>query len=368
MTGSRVCRYVAATCLWVLTAAPVGAATVTIAWDANPEPDVTGYQVCASTQPGVCNATVGGVGNRLNWTFAGLANNVQYYFLVRAQSATGVSPWAQVPFATPVLPPPGSEQTRSDFNADGYYDILWQHQSNGQVLAWHMFGAQQLTWRFLSPGTVAPGWRIKGSGDINRDGKSDLVWHHSQTGDVSYWLLDGVMMWAFGSFSFPRVDTTWNLVSVRDMNGDANADLLWHNLSSGQLVVWFLNGGTVTGWSFLSPSTIADTRWKAKGAGDFTGDGRADIVWHNEVTGELGVWEMNGVTAVGFHTFSPAAAAPPWKIVGIGDSNRDGQTDILWQHDTNGEVILWVMNGRALSTWWDLTTSPSSVWKVVGPR
>ena len=28
--------------------------------------------------------------------------------------------------------------------------------------------------------------------DTNHDGKADLVWRHSQTGDVAVWLMDGV--------------------------------------------------------------------------------------------------------------------------------------------------------------------------------
>jgi hypothetical protein len=369
MTGSRVCLCLAATCLWVLMAAPVGAATVTIAWDANPEPDVAGYQVCASTQPGVCNTTPASIGNRLSWTFAGLADNFQYYFMVRAQSATAFGPWAQITHATPALPPPGSEQTRSDFNGDGYLDLLWQHRTNGQILAWHMFGSQVRTWRFLSPGQVAAGWKIKGAGDINRDGESDLIWHHEGTGDVSYWLMDGVLMWASGGFTFPRVDPSWNLVSVRDINGDGNADLVWHHLPTGQLVVWYLNGATVINWSFLNPWQAADTNWKARGMGDFTGDGRPDIVWHNEVTGDLSLWEMNGATAVNFHTFFPGRVAPPWKIVTVGDSNRDGQTDILWQNEATGQCILWTMSGRSMTAWWYLSVASTDPnWKVAGPR
>jgi hypothetical protein len=35
------------------------------------------------------------------------------------------------------------------------------------------------------------GWQIVGVGDVNADGKADLVWHHSTTGAVLVWLLDG---------------------------------------------------------------------------------------------------------------------------------------------------------------------------------
>jgi hypothetical protein len=34
-------------------------------------------------------------------------------------------------------------------------------------------------------------WQIAGVGDLDGDGKADLIWRHSQTGDVSAWLMDG---------------------------------------------------------------------------------------------------------------------------------------------------------------------------------
>ena len=35
---------------------------------------------------------------------------------------------------------------------------------------------------------------------------------------------------------------------------------------------------------------------------------------------------------------------PAWQIVGRGDYNGDGFADILWRH-TSGELAMWFMNG-----------------------
>ncbi len=42
------------------------------------------------------------------------------------------------------------------------------------------------------------------------------------------------------------------------------------------------------------------TDWRIAGTGDFNGDGHLDIVWENKVTGERGMWLMNGVTVIGW--------------------------------------------------------------------
>ena len=90
MSVSKIVRSLAWMFLLLAIAAPVHAATVTLAWDQNPEPNVTNYNVFVRTQSGAFGAGIP-VGNRLNWTFTGLQNNVQYVFAVQAQSPAGMS-------------------------------------------------------------------------------------------------------------------------------------------------------------------------------------------------------------------------------------------------------------------------------------
>jgi hypothetical protein len=81
-------RVIAITILWLLTALPLEAATLT--WDRNPEPDVTGYVVSYGTQSGQHTTQVN-VGNVLTFSLTPPAGQT-YYVVVQAYNATGSSP------------------------------------------------------------------------------------------------------------------------------------------------------------------------------------------------------------------------------------------------------------------------------------
>jgi FG-GAP-like repeat len=81
-----------------------------------------------------------------------------------------------------------------------------------------------------------------------------------------------------------------------DFNGDGQADILWQNSSTGDRVIWLMNGTTYAGQVNLP--TIP-TYWSIAGSNDFNGDGQADILWQNSLTGDRVIWLMNGTTYAG---------------------------------------------------------------------
>ena len=86
--------------------------------------------------------------------------------------------------------------------------------------------------------------------------------------------------------------------------------------------------------------SAARSTWSIAGVGDFNGDGKSDILWH-DTSGNVGIWDMNDSQIL--KTASIASAPSNWSIAGVGDFNGDGKSDILW-HDTSGNVGIWDMN------------------------
>jgi len=91
-TVSSVAKFILYICLinlcfgaWV---APAMAADVTLQWNANSEPDLSGYKLHYGTSAGVYTTSVN-VGNVTTRTVSGLSNNTRYYFAVTAYDSSG---------------------------------------------------------------------------------------------------------------------------------------------------------------------------------------------------------------------------------------------------------------------------------------
>ena len=145
------------------------------------------------------------------------------------------------------------------------------------------------------------------------------------------------------------VDSAWLVAAAADFSGDGRADILWRHPATGTTSLWVMNGPVrVSG----APVGVIDASWSVVGAADFTGDLRADILWRQTATGATSLWEMNGALKV---SGGPVGMVDPsWSVVGVSDFTGDLRADILWRQPSTGAVTLWEMNGRtkAPEAWW----------------
>ncbi|HTP65484.1 MAG TPA: glycoside hydrolase family 44 protein [Geobacteraceae bacterium] len=249
----------------------------------------------------------------------------------------------------------GSMVIQGDFNNDGKPDILWQNSVTGDLAVWYMNGLNMTGVGMLNPSKPgAPNWNLVDTGDFNGDGKSDILWQNSVTGDLVVWYMDGVNLTGTATLNPANAgagNIAWKAIAIGNFGGPSGNDILWQNSSTEDMAVWYMNGTTMTGAVLLNPSKPGAANWKFVGLGDFNNDGNTDILWQNSVSGDLAVWYMNGVTMTGAVLLNPqnSGAGTNWRAVSVGDYNNDGKSDILWQNSTTGDAVVWFMNGINLT-------------------
>lgn len=246
--------------------------------------------------------------------------------------------------------------TRKDFNKDGRADLLWHNGTTGTTQVWFMSGTSMASQASIDPRYSVPdssGWRLISNGDLNQDGKTDLLWHNGSTGATQAWFMDGVTMFSQAAvdprYSVPD-SSGWVLSATGDLNYDGKVDLLWHHGGTGVTQVWFMDGVTMASQTAVDPRyrRLGASGWRLSGTGDFNYDGKVDLLWHNGISGATQVWYMDGSTVVSEVAVDPRYSVPDssgWRLSATGDFDYDGKVDLLWHNGVTGATQVWYMNG-----------------------
>lgn len=238
---------------------------------------------------------------------------------------------------------PGARLT-NDFNGDGRSDVFWR-ETGGAFTSWlgRADGGLANNDKAAYLVGVPADWRVAGSGDFNGDGRSDILWRHDD-GRITDWLgrADGGLV-NNDAEAFAAIEANWRVAAVEDFNGDGRADIIFRN-ADGRITDWLgqADGGFANNDAIALSAVGSD--WRVAGAGDIDGDGYADIVWHND-DGRITNWL--GRADGGFSNndaIALASVATSWKVVGTGDFNGDGLSDLLWRN-ANGGLTNW-LGGR----------------------
>jgi hypothetical protein len=241
---------------------------------------------------------------------------------------------------------------QGDMNRDGKPDLIWRNLLTGRVIEWLMNGASTSSTATLWPIVMAAdtNWLPMATGDFNGDGQSDIIWRNFSTGKVVVWYMSGATTRSGTATIWnPTVsaDTAWIPMATADLNGDHKLDIVWRNATSGKVIAWFMDGVTRTGTAnIFQPATVADQAWYPTTAADMTGDGLPDIIWRNASTGRCIIWVMNGTTRSSIVTLWTVANASDtaWVPVASGDFDNDGNVDLVWRNSMTGRVLIWYMN------------------------
>ncbi len=152
-------------------------------------------------------------------------------------------------------------------------------------------------------------------------------------------------------------------VVANDFTGDGKADLLWRNGVTGENQFWQMNGAVQVGK--ISTDSVGDKNFKIVGIADFDRDGQNDILWSNAITGDNVIWRMNGTKHIGDLRVDKANDLN-WQIAGVGDFDKDGRADIVWRHSRTGDNLVWKMDNNVHVADLKIETVLDNNWQIVG--
>ncbi|MGA2498856.1 MAG: VCBS repeat-containing protein, partial [Tepidisphaeraceae bacterium] len=180
-------------------------------------------------------------------------------------------------------------------------------------------------------------------GDVNGDGKLDVVVANSISGTVSVLFGNGN-----GTFAAPRIYKAFkNPTAIRlgDVNGDGKLDIIVTNTATHKMT-YLLNKGNGT-FGALKSFEIPGVSPIAFDMADLNGDGKLDIVVVNN-TKSLSLDVLFGNGNGGFKMSQRLRVGLPATSVKIADVDNDGKLDIVASNATSKFVSVLQGKGAGL--------------------
>jgi len=186
------------------------------------------------------------------------------------------------------------------------------------------------------------------TGDINGDGKTDIVHAVANTDYVHTWISNGNGTFNVGTFrpwgGYGIPNGIW---LTADLNADGKTDIVHAVANTDYVHTWMSNGngtfnvGTFRPWGGYG---IPNGIWLTA---DLNGDSKTDIVHAVANTDYVHTWMSNGNGSFNVGTFRP------WGGYGIpngvwltSDFNADGKTDIVHAVANSDYLHTWQSNGN----------------------
>ncbi|MFD4551597.1 trypsin-like serine protease [Streptomyces sp. NPDC058466] len=184
--------------------------------------------------------------------------------------------------------------------------------------------------------------------DLDRDGIEDLVYRVSSTGDV-YWAhyVRSTQKWSTKQIA-DNWKTRTRIVTPGDVTGDYIPDVL--SVDSGG-VLWIYPG---KGDGTFSARVKVGSGWNQynslRGHGDFTGDGKADLIARSTTGSYVYLYKGTGKSGTG--AFSSRVKVRTWggynAFDATGDVTGDGKADFL-ARTPGGTLYLYPGTGKSTS-------------------
>jgi hypothetical protein len=223
-----------------------------------------------------------------------------------------------------------------DVNGDGKADLVTANVTAGTVSVLLGNGAGG----FGAKADFATGADpfMAAIGDVNGDGKADLAVANPDFNTVSVLLGDGAG--GFGAATDFATGTAPVAVTIGDVSGDGKPDLVASNINSNTVSVLLGDGAGGFGANAEFASGAGP---RSAAIGDVSGDGKPDLVVANYGSSTVSVLLGNGAGGFGAKTDFTTGSSP--YEAAIGDVSGDGKLDLAVANNGAATVSVLLGNG-----------------------
>lgn len=167
-------------------------------------------------------------------------------------------------------------------------DVLWRDPVAGTIGYWQFSGTTFVGNRAIPlPQSVYADWRVEGIGDLNGDRVDDIFWRNVNTKEVGVWIMNPQAPQDLSATTFQGlslyVPLEYQFAGMGDLDGDGKADVIWRHNTQPQVNYWLMDGTTLKGAGSFAQGL--DSSWTLEGVADFDGNQRVDLLWRNRNTG-----------------------------------------------------------------------------------
>lgn len=232
----------------------------------------------------------------------------------------------------------------ADFNGDGKLDLVTANFTGGNVTVLSGDGTGNFSSQKIAVGGGGSPQYIV-TGDFNLDTKADVALTRNGHFSVVTIMFGNGSGGFSGQTDFPTAIVTSESLTVGDLNADSKPDLVIGSPSGGAFSV-LLNDGS-GGFSAPTLHTLNTNTGQSSVAtiGDFTGDGKVDLVVANYMRDKLALLPGDGTGGFGSTTFFNVGENP--KSLAQGDFNGDGLLDVAVAYVTSAATSVLLNNGAS---------------------